>query len=241
MLSGLVNQTRVSDVKAPCSPRQHPSFLRSVPIGPECGQGKSNEEAVQPQDGRPDSRSSGSRGSRRDSSGHPSSRGADSALPLKLVATCRCRGEQPLRLHEPRPDDEPALDRAHGRRPAARRRLPHAQGREDDPRAGRPRRDRRAALGRVYASATDARQVLTIDAAPARARAPRRRVPGRTRVRPGRAPRLRLRRKRRRGDRLQRGRPPDRDGPARRRGRQRPVRPRRARCSSTSRRATISR
>src|SRR5262249_24955792 len=77
-------------------------------------------------------------------------------------------------------------------------------------------------LGRVYASATNAPEVLTVDAdaGDLLARAAAGQYPDG--LRPGRAPRLRLGRERRRRDGPERRRTRNRDDSTRRRGRQRP-------------------
>ena len=96
-------------------------------------------------------------------------------------------------------------------------------------------------IHRVYASATDARQLYTIDSRTGRVlnRAPAGEYPDGLVYDPVERRRLRLRRERRDRSGLRRCRPPHRHGSARRRSRQRPVRPQeRQRFSPTFSRAT---
>jgi hypothetical protein len=132
-----------------------------------------------------------------------------------------------VRLHELRSEHELALlDRAHGRQPTAdiRRRSP--AHRPDDPRAGRARSDR-STSARSRLRIGDQRSRSLDDRRPNR-NDPRPYVCGpvsrRARLRPGRTSRLRVRRKRRRGDGPERCRSSDRNDLARRRSGQRSVR-----------------
>ena len=81
-------------------------------------------------------------------------------------------------------------------------------------------------LGRVFATATDSHELLTIDERTLKvvARAPAGDYPDGIAWDPGSPPRVRLGRNRRRRDGIQRRRQSARDRPARRRGRKRPVR-----------------
>ena len=83
---------------------------------------------------------------------------------MKLVATSRCRSEQPLRLHEHRPEHGQAVHRAHERRRAARVRRPQAAG--GHRRSRRPASTASSPCRRSIASTRPrptARQLFTID------------------------------------------------------------------------------